>query len=303
MAGAALATPVAAGVLWLVRGTGPLLHAGSPELLPAFVRDPSASHDQPRTVVLRPPTGPAGTGTVTYALLRDRSPRLGDADLPPDPRQVAVVDRAVADLAGGLGQQAATELAHAGIRYVLVPVANDGGLASRIAGAGGLLPKTTDSGWQVWQVEGNAGRLAIAVPHQDNWQLASTDGAIGRHSEPITVPYAPMARLLVLAEAPSPQWRAVVVGTTGKSPVPLASTTQDGMQAFAIPTAGASVVVERAPDRRADWLVLQLVALLVVLAAAVPGGRRAADQDRSARRDAQDRAEAIPPHDTVGAST
>ena len=287
MAAAAVATPVAAAALWLAHGTGPLLRAGAPEILPAFVRDPSASQDQPRTIVLRPPTAPpagttsAGADTVSYALLRDHSPRLGDADLPPDPKHVGIVDAAVADLAGGFGQRAATELAHAGIRYVLTPLTGDGGLSTRLATAGGLLPKTTDSGWRVWQVQANAGRLMIATPNQDNWQLPSTGGAVGRQVEPISVPYAPVARLLVLAEAPSPDWRAVVVGAARKTGVPLASTTYEGMQAFEIPTAGADISVQRAPDRRANWLVFQLIGLVVVIAAAVPGGRRSQQRERA----------------------
>jgi hypothetical protein len=154
-------------------------------------------------------------------------------------------------------------------------------LGTRIATAGGLLPKTTDSGWRVWQVQANAGRLMIAAPDQDNWQLPSSGGAVGRNVKPITVPYAPVARLLVLAEAPSPDWRAVVVGGTGKTGVPLASTTKEGMQAFEIPTAGADIVVQRAPDRRADWLVFQLIALLVVVGAAIPGGRRTQQIERA----------------------
>jgi len=35
------------------------------------------------------------------------------------------------------------------------------------------------------------------------------------------------------------------------------------------------------PDRRADWLLFQLVALLVVLLGAVPAGRRAAAEVRT----------------------
>lgn len=282
---AAVATPVAAAAMWLGRGTGPLLRDGATEVLPAFIRDPAASHGQPRTVVLRPSTAsPVGVPTssasatdlVQYALLRDRSPRLGDADLPPDATQVATLDTAVADLAGGFGQKAATELAHAGVRYVMTPQADDGGLSTRIATAGGLLPKTTDSGWTVWQVQTDAGRVALATEGDNTWRLADASGDVGAHATPITVPYAPNPRLLVLAEAPSPNWRAVAVGATKGARVPLAATTLDGMQAFRLPAAGGDVVIERAPDQRADWLVFQLVGLLVVIGAAIPGGRRVA---------------------------
>jgi len=307
MTAAAVATPIAAGALWLGRGAGPLLHAGSTEVLPAFVRDANASRGQPRTVVLRPPSalpvgvptssassssGVLSNDTLSYALLRDHSPRLGDADLPPDPAHVALLDTAVADLAGGFGQQAATELAHAGVRYVLTPQRDDGGLATRMATAGGLLPKTTDGGWTVWQVQTDAGRLAIATQRDDTWRLADSGGAVGAHSDPITVPYAPNPRLLVLAEAPSPNWRAVAIGATKGAQVPLPSTTINGMQAFELPASGGQVVVKRAPDQRAHWLVFQLVALLVVVGAAIPSGRRVGRHGANARRRARETADA-----------
>jgi len=306
MAVAAVATPVAAAGLWLSRGAGPLLHAGDSEVLPAFIKDPDATHDQPRTIVLRP----SDDGTFRYALLRDRSPQLGDADLPPDPAQVALVDAAVADLAGGFGEQAATELAHVGVRYVLVPLKNDGGVGARIAAAGGLLPKATDATWRVWQVESGAGRLAIASADDEEWQLPSpgataqttlTGDVVGRDAKPLTILYSPVARQLVLAEAPSSRWRAEVTRPGGGS-TPLVATVEQGMQAFELPTVGGEVVVYRAPDDRSDWLLFQLVAVIVVLVAAIPAGRRAADQQRIARHGAGAPAAVVSSHDQVGAS-
>lgn len=292
---AAVATPIAAAGFWLAHGPGPLLRAGNPTVLPAFITDPTTSHDGPRTIVLRPsPTTPGG---VSYSLLRERSPRLGDADFPPDPRQVALADAAVGDLAGGFGQDAATALAHLGVRYVLVSQSGDGGLGARIAAAGGMLPKTSDSGWEVWQVEADAGRLMIAGAG-GAWSipgaLAGPGSAaappagpssigIGRHSEPLVLPYSPTARMLVLAEAPSPSWRAIEVGRDGKVVMSLTPGARDGMQAFAIPTAGARVVVFRTSGNRAAWLLFELVATLVVAGAAIPAGRRAADQQRHLR--------------------
>jgi len=303
---AAVATPIAAAGIWLAHGTGPLLQAGKTEVLPAFITDPTTSHDGPRTIVLRPSA--SAPGGVSYSLLRVRSPRLGDGDLPPDPAQVALADAAVGDLAGGFGQNAANALAHLGVRYVLVPQAGDDGLGARIAAAGGLLPKATDSGWQVWQVEADAGRLMLAAVGEDTWKIptalagpgstnadASADtsaGApagpssigIGRNSEPLVLPYSPTARALVLAEAPSPSWRAIAVDADKKATLNLTPTTRDGMQAFAIPTTGADVVVFRASGNRTAWMVFELLATLAVLGAAIPAGRRAADQQRHLRR-------------------
>ncbi len=273
LATAATLTPIIGAATWISRGTGDVVHAGSPVLLPAFVVAQSEAHDEARTVVLRPTAG----GGFDYALVRDREPQLGDADLPPDPAQVHTVDTAVSDLAAGIGQRAAIELAHAGIRYVLAPVdATD--LAKQLGVAGGVLPQNDSGAWRVWQVESAAGRIAFASNGSDEWQLPADPVGVGRHAPPIGVPYSPAGQLLVLAEAPSSQWQARSGGTA------LTPTTVADMQAFALPTTATTVSVSRAPDRRADWLLFQLVALLVVLLGAIPAGRRAAERQRLSLR-------------------
>ena len=269
LAAGAILTPVIGAATWISHGTGDILRAGSPVILPAFVVAQSEAHDGARTVVLRPTAG----GGVDYALVRSREPQLGDADLPPDPAQVHTVDTAVSDLAAGLGQRAAIELAHAGIRYVLSPVsATD--LAKQLGVAGGVLPQNASGAWRVWQVESAAGRVAFATNGSDEWQLPADPVGVGRHAPPIVVPYSPAGQLLVLAEAPSPQWQAHSGGAA------LAATTVADMQAFVLPTTATAVTVSRAPDRRADWLLFQLIALAVVLLGAVPAGRRGAERHR-----------------------
>jgi hypothetical protein len=273
-------------VLWLARGSGPVLSDAPTDLLPAFVTAEAATQDQPRTIVVRPPV--AGK-TVEYAVLRDRGLQLGDADLPPDPAQVALVDSAVADLAAGGGEHAAVALAHAGIGYVLVPSTHDGGFNEAIAQAGGLQEQTSSAAWRLWQVDIPAGRVAIAPSGRDEWQLPVGQVAVGRKAAPIQVPYAPATRSLVLAEAPSPDWQAVAGDSAGAAPggvagTPLAPTTVDGMQAFQLPASAVDVVISRKPDRRANWLVFELVVLAVAVIGAVPGGRRGPSQARSRRR-------------------
>ena len=301
---AAPATPLVAAFAWIAAGTGPTLRAGAVAILPPFVAAESAAHDQSRTVVLSPAAG----GAVDYTVLRDRGSQLGDGDLPPDPVQVRVVDAAVADLAAGVGQRAATELAHAGIRYVLVPVSADANLGAKIAAGGGVLPQNTSKGWRVWEVEAKAGRVAIAPAGDDDWQLPADPVAVAQDAPALKIPFSLSQRLLVLAEAPSSAWRAVAVGeTTGVGAVgavgtagqlgvvgagsdanlsadarkqraaagtPLAASTANGLQAFVLPTTAADVVVFRTPDRRTDWLVFELVLLLIGLLGAVPAGGR-----------------------------
>jgi hypothetical protein len=241
-------------------------------------------------------------------LLRDRDPQLGDADLLSDPAQVQVVDAAVADLAAGVGQRAAVELAHAGIGYVMVPTSADAGLGARIAAGGGVLPENASGAWRVWEVQSNAGRVAIATSGDDDWQLPGDPIDVGRNAAPLRIPFSLSPRFLVLAEAPSGSWQAKAVAAGGpvgavgavgaagelgevgagtessRTPgVPLVTTTVAGMQAFVLPRTAADVVVFRAPNRRADWLTLELVILVVALLGAIPAGRRAGEEQRPGR--------------------
>jgi GT2 family glycosyltransferase len=314
---AAAATPVVAGAFWVADGTGHVLHAGPVSILPPFVAAESDAHGQARTVVLKP--GPSGQ--VDYTVLRDRNQQLGDADLPSDPGQVAVVSAAVADLSAGIGQRAATELSHAGIRYVLVPESADASLGARIAAGGGVLPQNSAAGWRVWEVQANAGRIAIASTGDDDWQLPGDPVGVGRHAPTLQIPFSLSSRVLVLTEAPSSAWQAKAVAASGpvgavgavgtagqiadvgagkqaaagQPGTPLPATTLDGMQAFALPTTAASVVVFRLPDRRADWLVFELAVLLIALLGAIPAGGRAGQQRRPGRLPRVEVADAVAP--------
>ena len=304
LAAAAAATPVVAAAYWINAGTGPLLHTRAAAILPAFVAAESDAHGQSRTVVI----SPGAAGRVDYTLLRDRDPELGDADLLSDSGQVQVVDAAVADLAAGVGQRAANELAHAGIRYVVVPKSADSDLGARIAAGGGVLPENASGSWRVWEVQSDAARLAIATSGDAQWQLPGDPVGVGRTAAPAKIPFSLSPRYLVLAEAPSGAWRATAVvaagaigavgavgaagelgqvgaGSQNSQPTPLESATIEGMQAFALPRAAADIVVFRVPDRRADWLILELVVLVVALIGAVPAGGRAGAQPRHVRSD------------------
>ncbi|ABK52234.1 glycosyl transferase, family 2 [Acidothermus cellulolyticus 11B] len=263
LAAAVLATPLVAAGTWIARGTGHLLRTGSADILPIFVTDPTTVHGQPRTVILRP----AGN-SVRYTVLRDRSPELGDADLPPSPAQVAAVGSAVGDLASGLGGPAADALARTGVRFVLIP-ASAQRLDQTIAAAGGLLRRGTVGGWQVWEITPGGARLAIT--DGTAWQPV-TAGGVGWNAAPVMVSSGSPSRLLVLAEAASPRWRAVL-GSPG-STVPLAPVNYQGWQAFRLPATGGEVRVYRVPDRRSTWLTVELAATAIVIFIALPGAPR-----------------------------
>jgi len=72
----ALSAPVLAAGYWLAGGVGGTVTAAAPQILPAFVAASSAGPDRNRTLVLRP----AG-GTLSYAVLRDTDPVLGQPEL------------------------------------------------------------------------------------------------------------------------------------------------------------------------------------------------------------------------------
>jgi hypothetical protein len=157
-------------------------------------------------------------------------------------------------------------------------------------------------------VQSDAARLAIATTGEPDWQLPSDPVGVGRDAAPVKVPFSLSSRYLVLAEAPSGAWQAKAVVAAGaigavgavgaagelaqvgagseSSRTPgtvLESATVEGMQAFVLPRTAADVVVFRAPDRRADWLVLELVVLLVTLLGAVPAGGRSEGAQRPGR--------------------
>ena len=167
LATAATITPVIGAATWISRGTGDILRAGSPVFCrPSWLRNRTHTTTRARWCCGRPRAADSTTRS-----LRDREPQLGDADLPPDPAQVHTVDTAVSDLAAGIGQRAAIELAHAGIRYVLAPVdATD--LAKQLGVAGGVLPQNASGAWRVWQVESAAGRIAFASERQRRMAVA-----------------------------------------------------------------------------------------------------------------------------------
>lgn len=261
LAAALVATPVVIAGQWIVRGTGSVLATGPTDVLPISITDPTTVHGQPRTLLLRP-----DGAAVRYTLLRDRSPDLGDAELQPDADQVAVLDEAVGDLAGGFGDAAAAELSRAGVRFVLLPQsATD--LTARIAAAGGVGRRGASGEWTIWELQPGGARLAVT--DGSRWQPV-LDGDFGRSTLRATVAPGPPSRLLVLAEAPSPRWKAVVGGSRSDA-VPLVASSYQGMQAFVLPASGGQVEVFRLSDSRTPWLIAELVATVIVVWLALPG--------------------------------
>ncbi len=268
IAALAALTPVVAGATWVVRGADGPLGRGSAEVLPAFIS--GQAHVQTaggrtddvaaRSLILHR----TANGSVRYALLRGEAPTLGDADLAPDPAQVASFDSAVADLAAGDGASATEALARLGVRYVLVPGADETALARTLDGAGGLNRVGSTAATATWKVVAPAGRLSMVYFRPEVWRPLDFTGL----GHPVEVSASHSYRLAVLTESASRHWRASVDGKA------LEATDYHGQQAFVLPEKGGQLVVSRDPAVRTGWMLFGGAALLTVIILAMPAGRR-----------------------------
>jgi hypothetical protein len=130
--------------------------------------------------------------------------------------------------------------------------------------AGGLARVTTREGLVVWKVNEEIGRVGLVDPTTGSWQPVTFTGL----GKPADVTYNSGVRLLVLAESPSPRWRATVDGA------PLERTTYYGEQAFVMPANGGTLLVTRTATLRTGWIAFGVAAFVAVVMLALPAGRR-----------------------------
>ncbi len=279
VAALAAVLPVASAAALVERGAGDPLERGGGPVLPAFVRSGLGTQPGLRVLALR-----RSGGRVTYALQDARGVRLGAADTPPDPAQVRRLDDVVGDLLAPTGSDAADALATRGVGYVALPaVAGTDPLAAALDAQTGLVRRAGE-GVLLWQVASPAAHLSLLSPGLAGAALAggraataaalrtSPPAAVGR-----SVPAGPAGRLLVLAEAADPGWRATLDGQA------LPRRTAWGWAtAFALPADGGRVRVWHAQGGRRTVLVLQVLGLLVVAVLAGPGGGGRSGLERQA---------------------
>ncbi|MCW2622996.1 MAG: family 2 glycosyl transferase, partial [Frankiales bacterium] len=275
----AATVPLAAGAAWLAGdGQDPLRRDSAP-VLPAFVRAELEAAPGLRVLALQ-----ADGQGVSYALFSAGGNRLGSTDTPPARSQREALDAAVADLLAPSGSPAAEVLSTRAVRYIALPVVPESEVSRQVTavldGQTGLVRRGRGD-VLLWEVAATASRLTVLpAPAAD----AARQGAAGltddllRAAPPqplagrthAVVPAGGPGRLLVLAEAADPGWRAELDGR------PLPPVTAWGWAAgFALPESGGAVTLRFDPqsDRRtALWL--QLAALVVVAALALPGARR-----------------------------
>jgi GT2 family glycosyltransferase len=269
----AVVTPVVTAGWWVVTGAGDPLERRDPVLLPAFVAAEGATPAKPRTLVLRT----REDGTLTYALLRSDGPRTGDAELTPAPGGRSGLDAAVADLTSGRGGEAAARLVPYGVRFVLLTPPVDRSLARAIDTVPGVLRVSGQGGSVLWQIDYPTGRVRVLPPGAP---VVEDDGAppparvlpAGQVESHATIARGPAGRLLVLADAENPAWRASLDGAR------LTPRRYDGWaQAFELPASGGQLDLSYDPGLRPVLLWVQLGLLVLVVVLALPQVRASLD--------------------------
>ena len=260
----AVSAPVLAAGAWLVTGVrGPVAAAG-PQILPPFVAASSSGPNQTRTLVLRP----AG-GTLTYTVLRNTDPVLGEPELTAEAPGTKALDGVVASLdAAASGDEGNTgqALSQFDIGYVLLPGPVSPSLVHQIDGAAGLMPLTQASAYDLWEVAGTVARARILTAN--GTVLPVPSGSIG-----VNAVVAPgTSGTLVLAEAAG-GWSATL---NGHPLTHLAEPVGGWAQGFALPPGGGRLVITRNETARDLSLGFEAAAVLVVFAFALPGTRSAA---------------------------
>ena len=273
---AAAVTPLVAAGWWVVRGADDPLTRQDPAVLPAYVVEEGELPDRIRTLVLTR----TGDGRVTYALLRQAGPRLGDAETNPAPAEQTALEDVVSDLVSGRGGADASALADFAARYVYLPAPAEPELVDVLDTVPGLSRASAPPEAAMWRVDADVARVRV---------LGGTEGVIAVASEAIAagsaIPADPDSdgRRLVLAERAHPGWRASLGGE------PLTPVLHNGWaQAFELPPTGGEVAVSYDGEQRETWLTIQLLAVVLAIVLALPGMRRRRGAIEGAAHDIDD---------------
>ena len=282
LAGVALAAAASAPILvaayWVADGVrGPIGKVTTP-LLPAFVSASSSSGGQYRTLVLRP----AGA-SLTYALVRQSDPTLGEPELTAAAPAAAALDRQVAALGAPQGADAGDPglvLGDFGIKWVMVPGPVSQALSQRLDASVGLVPVSKAPAYDLWQVSGPVARVRVVAKDGTVTPLAAQPVGMTAVSAPAA------GGTLVLAE-PYGGWTATLGGTALK---PLPAPVNGWAQGFTLPSGGGQLVITRNDLARDVSLIAELVAVLAICVLALPGKRADPAEEAAALaalRDAQ----------------
>jgi GT2 family glycosyltransferase len=264
LAGLAVAAsaPALAGGYWLATGVrGPVTAAG-PQVLPPFVAAASSGPDQTRTLVLR-----QDGAALSYTVLRDTDPVLGEPELTETSSATRALSAAVASLAAAAGGDGdgGQALSQFDIGYVLLPAPIDQTLVRQLDGTAGLIQLTSASAYDLWQVAGTVARARVISANGTTVPVGSGPAGVN------TFVAARTSGTLVLAEAAG-GWSATL---NGKPLAALPRPVDGWAQGFVLPAGGGRLVISRDDLARDISLGGEAAAVLVVFAFAMPGTRAA----------------------------
>ncbi|SNT62053.1 Glycosyltransferase, GT2 family [Actinomadura meyerae] len=252
---AALSAPVLSGALWVVAGAGGPLGKVDPDTVPVFLRAPGG----PRTLVLhREPTG-----RVSYTVLRDERPRLGEAEVPVSGEAHERLDGLVAGLAVGREGDDGPALTRMGVQYILVPHPKKDPVTKVLDASPELTRLSRTETFAVWRLQSDSARMMLLQGS------TVTPLPAGRVNARVRIPPGTGKRTLLLAEAGDGGWRATLNGQEIRE-----RHTVDGWaQGYDIPPSGGEFKLTRSDTMRHTWVVIQGIAVLAVIVLALPGAQ------------------------------
>lgn len=267
------AQPLVAVGWWLLdRADGPA-RTGQAALVPSYVLEEQAVETEQYSLVVRLDSA----NGLSYAVVRAAGPRLGDAETGSSRVVTDVLDGPVADLVTGARADVVEELASFGIGYLYLPDATESadehGVVQTLDTTLGLTRTSAPDGAAMWEIDEAPGRARLESLDDSGAVVDVRQLPVGEDGVRTSVPAAPddvAHRRIVLAEAFDSGWRARLDGA------PLRAEQHDGWSvAFALPDdapadAAGELVINHADSRHELLLTVQGVALVLVLAFAIP---------------------------------
>ncbi|MFI0486288.1 glycosyltransferase [Actinomadura sp. 9N215] len=251
---AALTAPVLAAGFWVAGGAGGPLGKLDPDAVPAFVHGAGGA----RTLVLHKEPN----GRVSYTLLRDARPRIGESEVADGGPAHDRLDDLVAGLAAGREGDDGPALTRMGVQYILVPHPKTDPITEVLDSAPELTRLSRTDTFAVWRLQTPSARMMLLEGPN------VTPLPAGRIDARMQIPPGNGTRTLLLAEPSDGGWDATLNGQA------LQEREVDGWaQGYDIPAAGGEFQLTRSMTMRHIWIAVQGVAVLLVAVLALPGAQ------------------------------
>jgi GT2 family glycosyltransferase len=234
-------------------GVNSPVQSSASTVMPAFL---SVEKDT-KTLVLREIRN-GNSKNIEYYISRGKDISLGEPDVAPP--QISAVVAATQGLIDGSGISSSKVLGDFGIKYVFVKTPFDKNIIRTIDGLGGFTRASATSAGVVWRVAGVTGRLVLVGKDGDRELLEA--GEVGARVI-VTHPGE-----ILLTENYDRSWLVLQNGYRLERTI-----SELGLPVFIATQSGEISLLHDGTIRRA-WLSFQLIALIVVIIAAAPAGRR-----------------------------